>query len=318
MEHLLDPVVLFFALGLAAGLLKSELRIPEALYETLSLYLLVAIGLKGGLQLQKASALEAMGPISAALFLGLLIPVLAFILLRCLGRFSVPDSAAIGAHYGSVSAVTFAVVLGTLQKAQIPYEGIVTVLMVMMEVPAILVGIFLSRWLGSGNRIHWPRLLHEVFLGKSIFLLMGAMLIGFLASEQHAEPFRKVFIDPFKGVLGLFLLEMGLVTSRRLRDLKKVGLFLACFAVMMPLLSGMLGAAAGVLCGLSLGGTIVLATLAASSSYIAAPAAVRVAIPEANPSFYLTASLGVTFPFNLTLGIPLYTKFSQLLFYWLR
>lgn len=319
MEHLLDPVVLFFLLGILAGVSKSDLKIPQPLYETLSLYLLIAIGLKGGLALQKVPASEAVLPIAAALSLGILIPLAAYAILRRAAGFSNADAAALAAHYGSVSAVTFAVVLGTLQKAGTAYEGFVTVLLVVLEVPAIMVAIVLARiFAAEREEVSWKRLFHEVFFGKSIFLMLGAMGIGFLTSEAHAEPVRKVFVEPFKGVLALFLLEMGLVTARRLKDLRVAGPKLALFAVVMPLLSGFAGAWAGALSGLSFGGTVVLATLAASSSYIAAPAAVRVAIPQANPAYYLTASLGVTFPFNLTIGIPIYIYLSNLVFSWVR
>lgn len=319
MEHLLDPVVLFFLLGILAGVARSDLKIPQPLYETLSLYLLIAIGLKGGFALQSVTAAAAFPPIAASLLLGIMIPLIAYFLLRKAAGFSNPDSAALAAHYGSVSAVTFAVVLGTLQKMDIPYEGIVTVLLVVLEVPAIMVAIVLSRVFEPGSEaVSWKKLMHEVFFGKSIFLLLGSMLIGFLTSAEHAEPIKRVFVEPFKGVLALFLLEMGLVTSRRIKDLRLAGPRLAVFALGMPLISGFLGAWAGALCGLSLGGSAVLATLAASASYIAAPAAVRVAIPQANPAYYLTASLGVTFPFNLTVGIPIYLFITKLVFSWVR
>lgn len=319
MQHLLDPAVLFFLLGILAGVFRSDLKIPQPLYETLSLYLLIAIGLKGGLALQKTPAAEGLFPLAAALALGVAIPVIAYTALRRLAAFSNADAAALAAHYGSVSAVTFAVVLGTLQKAGVGYEGFVTVLLVVMEVPAIMVAIVLVRVFGEkSGPASWKKLFHELFFGKSIFLMLGAMAIGFLTSDVHAEPLRKVFVDPFKGVLALFLLEMGLVTARRMKDLRAAGPRLAVFAVLMPLVSGFLGAWAGALSGLSLGGCVVLSTLAASSSYIAAPAAVRVAIPQANPAYYLTASLGVTFPFNLTIGIPVYVYFSNLVFSWMR
>lgn len=313
LDSLLEPAVLFFVLGLIAGVFKSDLRIPEALYDTLSIYLLLSIGLKGGLQLTKTSLIEIIVPVIAALFLGFLIPVIAFTILFKFGRFNRADSAALAAHYGSVSAVTFAVIQTYLERSGIAYEGYSTLLLALMEIPAIGVGVLLARVGGSEQKGGISKLLHEIFLGKSILLLLGGVVIGFLAGPVRARPVEMVFIEPFKGVLPFFLLEMGLVTSRRLGDLKKIGMFLIAFGISMPVLSGILGVIIGTLAGLSIGGTAVLATLAASASYIAAPAAVRIAIPEANPTYYLTASLGITFPFNIVLGVPLYVWLSQIL-----
>jgi uncharacterized protein len=311
LDGLLEPAVLFFALGLLAGIFKSDLRIPEALYDTLSIFLLISIGLKGGLQLTKTNLTEIIAPVAAALFLGLLIPVIAFTILNKLGKLNRYDSAALAAHYGSVSAVTFAVVQSFLERSGIAYEGYTTLLLALMEIPAIGVGVLLARTGGAEKGGSFGKLLHEIFLGKSILLLLGGLVIGFLAGPVRAKPVEMVFIEPFKGMLAFFLLEMGLVTSRRLGDLRKIGLFLIAFGVGMPLFSAVLGVFAGVLAGLSVGGTTVLATLAASASYIAAPAAVRIAIPEANPTYYLTASLGITFPFNIVFGVPLYFWLAQ-------
>lgn len=305
-ENLFDPVVLCFLAGLLAGVMKSDLRFPEALYETLSIYLLLTIGLKGGVELAQSEWLELISPALGTVFLGIFIPIVAYFILTLVGRFDRADAAALAAHYGSVSAVTFAVVLAYLQGMRIEYEEYVTVLLVLMEIPAIAVGITIARLDSRTGPVRWGPLLHEVFLGKSIYLLFAGLVVGCVAGPERMKTVTPFFFDLFKGVLALFLLEMGLLASRRMRELKKVGVFLLGFGVMMPLLSGGMGVMAGLFTGLSVGGMTVLATLAASSSYIAAPAAVRIAIPKANPTLYLTASLGITFPFNLVLGIPIY------------
>jgi uncharacterized protein len=313
-NNLLDPVILFFVLGLLAGAFKSDLRLPEALYETLSIYLLVSIGLKGGVQLAQADPAGVVVPALLAVLLGVVIPPIAYGILRRLGRFKQADAAAIAAHYGSVSVVTFAVALSYLDRLQVFYEAYVTTLLVILEIPGIAVGILIARLGASRGQLQVGRLLHELFLGKSIFLLLGGLLVGYLSGPERMAQVSPLFFDLFRGALAFFLLEMGIVTARRLGDLRRVGPFLVGFGIAMPLLSGTLGAAAGMIAGLSVGGITILATLAASASYIAATAAMRVAVPEANPTLYLTASLGVTFPFNIILGIPIYYWMAQ----WLR
>lgn len=305
-NNLLDPLILFFALGLIAGVLKSGLKVPESLYEALSIYLLLAIGLKGGIQLSEANGSGITLAFLSPLILGLVIPVLAYFILTYLGKFSVPNASAIAAHYGSVSVVTFAVALEFLRVRDISSENYMTVILVLMEIPAILVAIFIARIKMNNGRFSIGKLLHEVFLGKSVGLLLGGLIIGFVADPTKIASVKMVFLDPFKGVLVLFLLDMGLVVSQRLRYLKSVGIFLIGFSIVMPIISAVLGAFVGKWLGLSFGGTVILATLSASASYIAAPAAVRIAIPEANPTLYLTSALVITFPFNITLGIPLY------------
>ncbi len=305
-ENLLDPVILFFIVGIIAGISRSDLRLPAVLYETLSIYLLLAIGLKGGVQLAQSNIADLLLPAGGTILLGLIIPLVAYFILRRLGSFGIADAAAIAAHYGSVSAVTYAVVLTYMERLTVPVEGFTTVLLVLLEIPAILVGIFIARIKLTSGGIRWGSLLHEVFLGKSVYLLLGGLLIGYAAGPEKLAQLDAVFTHPFKGALAFFLLEMGIVTSHRLADLRRVGVFLVFFGVGMPLLSGAFGVCIGWLAGLSVGGTAVLATLAASASYIAAPAAMRIAIPESNPTLYLVASLGITFPFNLVFGIPIY------------
>lgn len=312
-ENLRDPAIIFFIIGLLAGIVKSDLKLPEAIYEIISIYLLLSIGLKGGVQLAETNLTVLIIPAIGAISIGLIIPVIAYLILRRLGKFSKADSAAIAAHYGSVSAVTFAVVLIYLDRIGIKYEEFTTVLLVLLEIPAIGVGIFIARLKVSSTRISYSNLVHEVIFGKSIYLLLTGLLAGYILGPQGIAPVKIVFFDPFKGALTFFLLEMGLVASRRLSDLKSAGSFLIIFGIVMPLISGALGTVIGYYTGLSIGGTAVLATLAGSASYIAAPAAMRIAVPEANPTYYLTASLVITFPFNLIIGIPVYHWMSVMI-----
>jgi len=303
-----EPVVLFFVLGAAAGLLRSDLKLPSALYETLAIYLLLAIGLKGGAELARHSLAAVLPQALAAVIVAAAIPLLAFPVLRCLGKMSRADAASIAAHYGSVSVVTFAVGSAYLARLAEPFEGYMVVFLALLEFPALLIGIALARRAEgpTAGPTAWGELLREVFLGKSVFLLLGGLAIGWIAGPEGISSFAPLFFDLFKGVLALFLLEMGLVMAGRLGDLRRFGPLLVAFAVVTPLVSGALGAATGWLIGLSPGGTMLLATLYASASYIAAPAAMRIAVPEANPALSIGASLGITFPFNLLVGIPLY------------
>lgn len=311
MSNLLDPVILFFVLGLLAGGAKSDLRLPEPIYKMLSIYLLVTIGLKGGVHLAEHAGRALVGPVAAALLLALLIPTIAYGVLTRWGRFSRDDAAALAAHYGSVSAVTFAVGQTFLDRLQTSHEPYLTLLVVVMEIPAIGLAVALARR-GEGKTA-WGPLASEVLLNRSIFLLIGGVVIGALAGQDRLASIAGFYFGGFKGALALFLLEMGVVASQRLGDLRKAGAFLVTFGILMPIFSGTLGVVAGSLSGLSLGGTTLLAVLAASASYIAAPAACHVAIPKANPTLYLTAALGVTFPFNLTFGIPLYFAMAKFL-----
>lgn len=299
-----EPVVLFFVLGVAAGLLRSDLKIPGAIYEALSIFILLAIGLKGGVELAKYPLGSLIGKGLIIVAIGALIPLIAFPILRYLGRMSRADSASIAAHYGSVSVVTFSVGITLLGHEKIDYEGYLIVFLVLLEMPALVTGVILARY-GVGT-VRWGKLLHEVFFGKSIYLLAGGLIIGYVAGPDGIKPLDKLFFDLFKGVLAFFLLEMGLVASLRIASLREYGAFLAGFAVGMPLISATLGTVTGWMLGLSVGGTFLLATLFASASYIAAPAAMRIAVPEANPALSIGASLGMTFPFNIFLGIPIY------------
>jgi uncharacterized protein len=310
----LDVVVLFFLLGLFARLVKSDLRLPEALYETLSIYLLLAIGLKGGIEMSKQPLLALLPQVGVCLALGFAIPFLLVPVLRRIGL-NRPDSAALAAHYGSVSVVTFAVAVAYLQQKGVAAEPHAALWVALMEAPGLVAGILLARTGAAvtpgAPAVNWRELSHDVFLGKSVLLLAGGLAIGAVMGESGTAPIKPVFIDPFKGVLALFLLELGLVAGARLGDLRRHGLRLVAFAVVAPLFLSLLGAGAGHLLGLSVGGVALMATLAASASYIAAPTAMRIAVPEANAALSITAALGITFPFNIVVGIPLYLKLAQ-------
>lgn len=299
-----EPVILFFMLGLLAGVVRSDLKIPGVVYEALSIFLLLAIGLKGGVELARHDVLELAVPALVVVGVAMLIPLACFPVLHKLGRLPRSDAASIAAHYGSVSVVTFAVASSFLASRAVPADGYMTVFLALLELPALLVGVFLARR-GQGQ-VQWSTLLREVLAGKSIVLLAGGLLIGWLAGADGIRPLDRVFFDLFKGMLAFFLLEMGLVAAGRLGDLRRAGPFLVAFAVLAPICAGLLGVLTAGFLGFSLGNAVLLATLYASASYIAAPAAMRIAVPEANPALSIGASLGITFPFNLMAGIPLY------------
>jgi uncharacterized protein len=306
---MIDIVILFFLLGLIAGLLRSELKLPSALYDSLSLVLLLTIGLKGGEGLAQQALLPLAPQLLVVIALGMGQTLLAFFVLQGLGKFNRPDAASIAAHYGSVSVATFAVGTHWLTSRSIDFEPQMAIFLAVMEVPAIMVGIALVR--GVGNRSDVGRLLHESFLGKGVTLLLGGMAIGWLAGPQGLEPVKGLFFDLFKGALALFLLEMGLIVSAQIKEVKKRGLFILAFGILMPLFSAGLGLLAGMMLELSIGGVTLLMTLAASASYIAVPAAMRIAVPEANPGISLASVLGITFPFNILVGIPMYFEIAR-------
>ena len=301
---MIDVVILFFILGLAAGLLRSELRLPAALYETLSLVLMLTIGLKGGEGLAKQALAPLLPQLGIVMLLGVAQTLIAYFVLSGVGKLSRADAASTAAHYGSVSVATFAVATSWLVSRNIEFEPQLTIFLTVMEVPAIIVGIVLAR--GLSTQTDWSVLAHESFLGKGVTLLIGGMAIGWAAGPEGLTPIKGLFYDLFKGALSLFLLEMGLIVARQAGELRKRGVFMIAFGLMMPLLSALLGTACGIAMGLSVGGITLLTTLAASASYIAVPATMRLAIPDANPALSLAAVLGVTFPFNILVGIPLY------------
>lgn len=310
----MDAIPFFFLLGFLARLARSDLKIPAQLYEGLSIYLLLAIGLKGGMELARQDALHVLPQAVAVMGLGILIPLIAFPVLLKLGRLDRYNAAAIAGHYGSVSVVTFAVGVDYLVARGIDYEAYMPLFLVLLEMPGIAMGILLARIGGELRNVRWSALGHEIFLGKSMVLLGGGLLIGWVAGPTGLAPLEPFFFSLFKGVLCLFLLEMGLVAASQAAALRSSGAFLIVFAIAMPVVSATLGCIAGALIGLTPGGALLLATLAASASYIAAPAAMRIAIPEANPGLSITAALVITFPFNILLGIPLYDKVVALVY----
>lgn len=313
---MVDVVVFFFILGVLARWLKSDLRLPEALYETLTIYLLLAIGLKGGIELSKQPVLALAPQVLACMALGFAIPFGLYPLARAL-RLSAVDAAALSAHYGSVSVVTFAVSTAALTRAGIAFESHAPLWVAVMEAPGLIAGILLAR-LGLGSagprpRTRWGELAHDVLVGKSVLLLVGGLVIGAVAGVAGTAPIKAVFIDPFKGVLALFLLELGLVAGAQLVEVRRFGVAVLVIGLLVPPLLGLAGALLGLALGVSTGGIAVLATLAASASYIAAPTAMRIAVPQANAALSITAALGITFPFNIVLGIPLYIALAQYL-----
>lgn len=310
-DNLLSPIILCFVLGLAAALARSDLSVPEAAAKALSIYLLFAIGFKGGASVA-AHGLDArlLASVGVGLVLSFGLPFVAFALLRVMTGLSRIDAAAVAAHYGSISIVTFVAATSVLEGRAISSEGYMVAVAAAMEAPAILSGLWLASRGGTGHSE--PGLMREILLNGSIVLLLGSFAIGAITGAEGLERISSFIVSPFQGVLCLFLLDMGLVAGRGLREQRGVlGLGAVGFGVLMPLIGATAGLGMGLLVGLSTGGVALMMVLAASASYIAVPAAMRVALPEANPSVYLTLSLGVTFPFNLTLGIPIYVAVAQ-------
>lgn len=307
-ENLVSPIVLSFVLGLGAALARSDLTFPEAVAKGLSLYLLFAIGFKGGAGVAAHSVdAQLAGALVAGVVLSLVLPFVAFGLLRALTRISLVDAAAVAGHYGSISIVTFVAASSLLAGRGIPAEGYMVAVAAVMEAPAILSALWLVARRGGESRHAGSDLWREILLNGSIVLLLGAFAIGWITGEDGLAEIRSFIVAPFKGVLCLFLLDMGLVAGRGLRGSRGVlSPALVGVALLISLVGAALGLGAGLALGLSQGGVVLLMVLGASASYIAVPAAMRVALPRANPALSLSLSLGVTFPFNLTLGIPLY------------
>ncbi|MBK8002781.1 MAG: sodium-dependent bicarbonate transport family permease [Gemmatimonadetes bacterium] len=312
--NLLSPIALSFALGMGARAVRSEFSLPKDIYLGLSIFLLWALGLQGGAELREASLTAIAWPALATLGLGVATPISAYLVVRKVGRFSAADAAAIAAHYGSVSAVTY-IAATTFAKSQgMEPEGFMPTLLTLLEAPGIQVALLIGVVQAGGHGRPLREVLHEVFTGRTMVLLVGGLLVGFIMGHENwavIEPFYNTKGAVFRGALCLFMLEMGVVAAARLGDLRKVGGFLLGFGLGMPLVHGALGAWVGTLAGLSVGGATVLAAMAASASYIAAPPAVRLTLPEANPTFYLTSALVITFPFNLLVGIPIYFRLAS-------
>jgi uncharacterized protein len=310
--NLASPMVLFFVLGLAATLARSDLSVPEAIAKGLALYLMMAIGFKGGAGVAQHGLDTKLGlAILAGLVLSALLPVVAFRALMVTSNLARVDAAAVAAHYGSISIVTFLAATQLLEARSMPFEGYMVAVAAAMETPAIITALWLAR---TGESRMDATTLREVMLNGSIVLLTGSFVIGIMTGPTGLKAIAPFIVEPFKGILCLFLLDMGVVAGRGLREgAKHLTLPVVLFGLYMPLIGGTLGAVAAMLVGLSTGGTALMITLAASASYIAVPAALRLALPEARPSIYLPLSLGVTFPFNLTLGLPLYLAAAEAL-----
>lgn len=310
LDTLLSPAVLAFLLGIFAALLRSDVRLPDAVHTGLSSYLLLAIGLKGGSGLRAAGLSEVAVPVLAAVLLGVVTPLVAWGGLRALTRLGPIDRAAVAAHYGSASLVTFTAAVMLLETRGQFYEPYAATLLAVLEVPGILVGLLLAGAAAGATR---AQAIREVVTGRSVLLLVGGLAIGALSTPTSFERITPVFVVLFPGALVLFLLDLGVLAGQRLRDVPAAGPGLILAALVIPLVNGSLGVLAGTLVGLSVGGAGLLGVLAGSASYIAAPAAVRLALPDANPAFYLTTSLGITFPFNLLVGIPLFLSLAAAL-----
>ena len=313
---LTSPVILFFLLGGLAAFARSDLAIPDAVAKGLSIYLMIAIGLKGGVEVSKTGITpDLLVAAAAGLALSFLIPFGAFALLRSIGRLSATDAGAVAAHYGSVSVVTFVTATEILTKQGLSAAGYMVAVLALMETPAIITGLFLAR---RGDKAPGqPRqsggLLHEVLLNASVVLLVGSFLIGATAGPSGYEPIKPVFDGLFRGLLAIFLLDMGLVAGRRLMETRSLTGRLVALAIALPLMNGIIGTGIGILIGLDTASAAALGILAASASYIAVPAAMRLALPQADPGLYLSMSLGVTFPFNIIIGIPLFAEMARAL-----
>lgn len=314
-------MTLSFCLGAFARLVRSELTVPKDVYAGISLFLLFAIGLKGGHELSHATFSALVGPAVATVILGIITPLTAYGILRRIGGLSVANSAGIAAHYGSVSAVTFIAAQTFVSDIIVsrrdlpPLEGYLPTLVALMESPGIHIALALGVFLGDRAETRsTANLLHEVMTGRTMVLLVGGLLIGSVIGEKNWHTIAPLF-DPtggvFKGLLCIFLLDMGMAAAARLGEVRSVGWFLLAFGLTVPIVHALVAIPLGHLSGLSLGGTAVLATMAASASYIAAPPAVRATLPDANPAYYLTLALAITFPFNIVAGIPLYFQLTE-------
>lgn len=305
-----DIVVLFFVLGLASGLMKSDLNLPKAAYETLSLLLMLSIGLKGGLALHGNISLSLLTEAAVILMLGFTLPLLLLPLLRLVIGLSPANAISFAAHYGSVSAGTFAVALAYAQSNQLELGGQVTLYLVLLELPALLVAIGLYQMTQQRNSpasgFQVKALLHETFTNRSVVLLVGGVIIGALYGYEQGGVVVELLTNSFPLILSLFLLEMGLVAAETLRKFRWRYWRVVAFAVLAPPVLSLSGMLVATILGLPVGSAVILAALAASASYIAAPVAIRKAIPEADIGLVMLASLGITFPFNVLLGIPLY------------
>lgn len=318
LDTLLSPVILFFLLGALAALARSDLAVPEAIAKGMSLYLMAAIGLKGGKQVAEAGfSMDMLSAAVAGVVLSALLPIPAYWLLRKIGRLGAIDAAAASAHYGSVSVVTFVTGIEVLTAGGMPPAGYMVAVLALMETPGILTGLFLARRFGAvsdtggSGSAGGGGLLHETLLNGSVVLLVGSFIIGLVAPPAGLAQVTPFFDTLFRGILCLFLLDMGLIAARRFRDARALTLPIAGLAIALPLINGSLGVIIGTLIGLDIGSAAALGILTGSASYIAAPAVIRMALPQADPGLYLGMALAVTFPFNIIVGIPLFAALAR-------
>jgi hypothetical protein len=309
-QNLLSPAILFFALGILAGFVKSDLEVPDSISRYLSLYLMMAIGFKGGVAIANTHEFngEVIAAIGAGLVIGFLHPFIGYALLRLTTKLDSPTAAAVAAHYGSISMVTFATAASFLTTNEVIYAGYIVAILALMEAPAIISGLFIAHR-ASPQTIHRQeekRLSREIFTNGAILLLSGAFLIGWASGQKGMDKVAGFLDAPFQGILCLFLLDMGLLVARNLHHLKGFTWPLALFGIYMPIVGGAVGLLASHMIGLDTGTGTLFTVLCASASYIAVPAAMRLALPEAKAAIYLPMSIAITFPFNVTLGIPLY------------
>lgn len=311
-SNLTSVAVLVFAFGFLAARIKSDVRLPDPIYQIISIYLLLGIGLKGGHALHDVSLDEFLLPALGTIAIGILIPIIAFFTLKWIKALSALDRGALAAHYGSTSLVTFSAGLLFLENNLIEVEGFATALLTLLEIPGLIIGIYLGTR-HNEVKVPWRATLLEVLLGKTVLLLAGGLLVGAITSDAGYDKVAPFFVDLQNGILVLFLLHLGFLAGNNWIEIKRVGLPVVVFGITFPLIAGTIGAVVGTFTGLSVGGSAILALLAASASYIAAPAAVSVAMPKANASLALISSIGITFPFNLLLGIPIYLEISKII-----
>ena len=332
--NLLTPIILFFLFGIIAARIKSDLRIPEAISEFLPIYLLAAIGLHGGIEMRNNGFENMLVPMLVAVGMSLLFTINHYQILRRLGKFNVFDSYALASTYGAVGAVTFSVGLSFLKNQGVSSEGYLTAILAVLEPAAFIMAIFLTnvavskqmrakkQSLPDGididtgmqkSKTRLSQVLHESVTGKAIVILLGSIVIGYIIGEEGFEPISIVFDEMFVGAIVIFMIEMGIIAGQRLDDIKKVGVFLSAFAVLVPTFNGIVGVVVATVIGLSLGGSVMFGLLLASASFIAAPAVLRHAIPEAKPSLYITSALGITFPYNIIVLLPIMFTVSSML-----
>ena len=334
-SNLLTPIILFFLFGIIAARIKSDLKIPEAISEFLPIYLLAAIGLHGGIEMRNTGFENMLIPMLVAIGLSLLMTLNHYQILRRLGKFNIFDSYALASTYGAVGAVTFSVGLSFLKNQGVTSEGYLAAILAVLEPVAFIMAIFLTNMAVSKQirqkkksfttddtsdlnmgiqetKTKLSQVLHESVTGKAIVILLGSIVIGYIIGESGFDSIKIVFDEMFTGAIVIFMIEMGIIAGQRLGDIKKVGIFLMAFAVIMPTFNGIVGVLVATVMGLSLGGSVMFGLLLASASFIAAPAVLRHAIPQANPSLYITSALGITFPYNIIVLLPIMFAVSTL------